>query len=128
MSIIVKQQRPVNLNLTTIHFPIMAIVSILHRMSGVILFLAIPLVLWALQQSLVAPDSFYDLKLTLSSPFAKLCLWVFLSALIYHLFAGIRHLLMNIGIAESLEGGRLGAFIVAVASAVMVVLVGICIW
>ncbi|MGL1161857.1 succinate dehydrogenase, cytochrome b556 subunit, partial [Vibrio parahaemolyticus] len=44
----VNKQRPVNLDLTTIRFPVTAIASILHRVSGVITFVAVGILLWLL--------------------------------------------------------------------------------
>ena len=55
-------------------------------------------------------------------------LWGVLSALLYHLVAGIRHLLMDAGLGESLEGGRLGAKILIVIAVVLIVLLGVWIW
>lgn len=122
------KQRPKNLNLLTIRFPVPAIVSILHRISGVILYLLIPLILWALSLSLSSPDDFDTLHQFLSSPLMKLLMWGFLSAFIYHFFAGIRHLLMDIHIGDELKSGRLSAQITIVLSAVFILLAGIWLW
>ncbi len=54
----VKKQRPVNLDLQTIRFPITAIASILHRVSGVITFVAVGILLWLLGTSLSSPEGF----------------------------------------------------------------------
>ena len=94
------KQRPVNLNLFTIKFPIPAIVSILHRISGVIVFLLIPLLLWMLHASLASVEQFDALRDTLDSPLIRFTLWVGLSALLFHLVAGIRHLFMDAGLAR----------------------------
>jgi len=51
-----------------------------------------------------------------------------LSALLYHLVAGVRHLIMDMGIGETLEGGKLGSQIVIAVSAVVIVLLGVWIW
>lgn len=120
--------RPVNLNLTTIRFPITAIVSILHRIAGVFLFLSIPLLLWALQQSLASVDDFDQLRECLRAPLMRFIIWFVLSALWYHLFAGIRHLLMDWGIGESKYGGKLGAKVALVLAIVAIVWTGIKLW
>lgn len=54
----VKKQRPVNLDLKTIRFPVTAIASILHRVSGVITFVAVGILLWLLGTSLSSPEGF----------------------------------------------------------------------
>lgn len=123
-----KHQRPVNLNLFTISFPIPAIVSILHRISGVILFLVIPFLLWGLSLSLSSQQDYDDLHQLLTQPFAKFLIWGVLAALLYHLVAGIRHLFMDMGIGEELKSGRLGAQITIIVSAILIILAGIWIW
>lgn len=122
---IVNDKRPVNLDLTTIKFPVPAIASIIHRITGVGLFVALPIVLWMLDRSLASPESFVDLQEQLSTPLARVVVWGIISMFIYHLVAGIKHLLMDLGIGETLEGGRNGAFIVLATSAVLSVIVGV---
>ncbi len=124
----VKSQRPVNLDLRTIKLPITAYTSILHRVSGVILFVGIALLLLALDTSLSSPEGFEEVRAYLGSPLAKLVSWALLSALLYHLVAGVRHLIMDSGHGETLEGGKLGSKIVIVVSAVLIVLAGVWIW
>ena len=63
-----------------------------------------------------------------TSPLAKLIVWGLLSALLYHLVAGVRHLIMDMGVGESLEGGKLGSKIVIVVSVVVILLAGVWIW
>ncbi len=122
-------KRPVNLDLTTIKFPVTAIASIFHRITGVAIFVAIPVLLWMLDRSLASPESFADLKeLMMTSLLVKLVVWGILSVLLYHLVAGIRHLIMDTGVGESLEGGRRGAKLAFIISAVLILLVGVWIW
>ncbi|WP_407310589.1 succinate dehydrogenase, cytochrome b556 subunit [Pseudomonas sp. nanlin1] len=123
-----KSQRPVNLDLRTIKLPVTAYTSILHRISGVILFLGIAIMLYALGTSLDSQEGFDDVKAWMTSPLAKLVIWGLLSALLYHLVAGIRHLIMDSGIGETLEGGKLGSKIVLAVSVVLIVLAGVWIW
>jgi succinate dehydrogenase / fumarate reductase cytochrome b subunit len=124
----VSDQRPKNLNLLTIRLPIPALVSILHRASGVILFLAIPLILWGLNISLTSQQDFDNIHQSFASPCAKFIIWCVLSAFIYHFVAGIRHLLMDINIGIELKSGRLGAFLTMGISALFIVLAGIWLW
>jgi len=124
----VNKKRPVNLNLFAFKFPLPALTSIVHRVSGAFLFVIIPLLLSLLQQSLASEASFAELKSTLDNVVIKLILWVTLSALFYHLVAGIRHLLMDVGIGESLQGGQRGAMLVIVAAVVLSVIAGVWTW
>lgn len=124
----VNSQRPVNLDLRTIKLPITAYASILHRISGVILFLSLVIALFLLDRSLSSPIGFAEVKGWMSNFFVKFILWGMFSALLYHLVAGIRHLIMDLGIGESLEGGRLGAKLVLIISAILILVAGVWIW
>lgn len=122
------KNRPVNLDISTISLPAAALVSILHRISGVVLFAVVALLLCILDASLESEQGFADVAAAFSSIPAKLILWAALAALIYHLVAGIRHLLMDLGIGESLEGGTRSAIAVLVISVVLILLAGVWIW
>ena len=89
---------PGHLDLTTIKFPVTAIASITHRITGVAVFVALPVLLWMMDRSMASPESFSDLKQLMNSPLSKLVLWAILSALLYHFVAGIRHLVMDMGV------------------------------
>lgn len=102
--------------------------SILHRISGVILFVGLALALYALDKSLASEEGFAELKSCLTSPLAKFVIWGLLSALLYHLVAGVRHILMDMDIGETLQGGRLGSKIVFAVSALLIVLAGVWVW
>ena len=123
-----KKQRPKNLNLFTIRFPIPAIASILHRISGFILFILIPFILWGLHLSLDSQESFDNLHQVFVTPWVKFLIWASLSAFIYHFIAGIRHLLMDIGIGEELKSGKLSAILTIIIAAILIILTGIWLW
>ena len=122
-----KKTRPVNLNLAALQWPVTAISSGLHRITGILLFLCIPFCLWALQLSLTE-SGFVEFKSVMSGVIAKLITWAILSMLGYHVVAGIRHLFMDAGIGESLEGARLGSYIAISSGVVMAALLGVWIW
>lgn len=122
------KKRPVNLDLGTFKYPITAITSILHRISGVILFPCVFLMLYALGKSLSSEEGFNEMKAMLSTPLAKIIVWLVVSALAYHLVAGIRHLIMDMGVGETLEGGKRGSMIVLVGTVVLVAVAGVWIW
>lgn len=121
-------KRPVNLDLTTMKFPAMAIASILHRLSGLILFLLLPLFLYFLDLSLKSAGSYGHLLTVLRDPFYKLVLWVFSAAVVYHLLAGIRHMIMDLGYGESLCTGRRSAILVISLAVILTIFLGIWIW
>jgi succinate dehydrogenase / fumarate reductase cytochrome b subunit len=124
----VNSNRPKNLDLTTIQLPLSAKASILHRISGFALFFGMIFVLAALDLSLASEESFNQLKECMQGPVAKLITWGILSALGYHFVAGIKHLLMDAGIGETLEGGRIGAAITLVVGGLVIVLAGVWVW
>ena len=84
--------------------------------------------LYALGKSLGSEEGFVEVKACLTSPLAKFVAWGLLSALLYHMVAGVRHLIMDMGIGETLEGGKLGSKITIAVSAVLIVLAGVWIW
>lgn len=121
-------ERPVNLNLFTIHFPITAIVSILHRISGVVLFLMIPLLLWLLNLTLSSPAGFVDVQRVFQSHWIKLVVLSMVAALVYHVFAGIRHLLMDMSIGDTFAVGKVTGYVVIVLTVIIVGCFGFQIW
>ena len=123
-----KDNRPVNLDIGTIKLPITAYASISHRISGVALVVASFLLLWALDLSLSGPDGFSALQDVLDSVLAKLIVWAICVALIYHSFAGIKHLIMDFGVGETMEGGVLGARLVFGLTVVGAIIAGGFIW
>jgi succinate dehydrogenase / fumarate reductase cytochrome b subunit len=125
----VKDNRPVNLDIIgSMRLPVTAWASITHRATGVFLFAGAAVLLWSLDASLASPESFASLQETLANPLLKLVIWAVVSALIYHSLAGIRHLIMDFGIGESMEGGILGVRIVVVLTIVLILLAGVWIW
>lgn len=122
------KKRPVNLDIGTIQLPITSYVSILHRISGVVLFGAVAVFLWLLDTSLSSEEGFNAIRETMSNPFCQLIIWAALAGLAYHIVAGVRHLIMDFGVGESLEGGRLGAKIVLIVAVVLILLAGVWVW
>ncbi|NLS11580.1 succinate dehydrogenase cytochrome b556 subunit [Vibrio sp. SM6] len=123
-----RKSRPVNLDLQTIHFPISAIASIVHRISGVITFIAIGILLWLLSISLSSPQGFDQASALVGHVLVKFVLWGILTALAYHIAGGIRHLLMDLGHFEELESGAQSAKVVFGATVVLSLLGGILVW
>lgn len=124
----VNHQRPINLDLATLKFPSTAIASILHRISGVLIFLGLPFLLYMLGLSLQSASSFASLQQLLAMPHFKFVLWVINSALAYHIFAGIRHVILDCGIGEEIHMARRTACVLMGLAGVMVLFLGIWLW
>jgi len=124
----VSHKRPINLALTSFSYPPMMIVSILHRISGVVLFVLLPVMLYFFSLSLQSSVSFAQLQSQLTEPLYKFVFWVFGAALIYHVLAGIRHVVMDCGFGESLVAGRRSAQFVIVLALVLSLWFGVVLW
>ncbi|MGK0338865.1 MAG: succinate dehydrogenase / fumarate reductase cytochrome b subunit, partial [Candidatus Azotimanducaceae bacterium] len=120
--------RPINVNpsdLLAFAWPLAALASISHRIAGVILFAGVAFGLYALEMSLASEEGFETIKGMIKSPFGMFVTWGLLSALAYHFVAGIKHLVMDFGFAETIEGSRFAAKITILFSAVLIFLAGI---
>ena len=106
----------------------MAIASILHRVTGVLMFLFLPVLLYLLYTSLASPESFQDFVALTHVWWMQLLLWGGTTAISYHVIAGIRHLIMDFGIGESLVVARRTAILVVSLGAISAVLLGVWIW
>ncbi|MFY9178752.1 MAG: succinate dehydrogenase, cytochrome b556 subunit [Venatoribacter sp.] len=122
------KNRPVNLDLLAFQFPLAAKASVVHRAAGIILFVAVAFMLYALDMSLASEQSFADLKGAFDNGVVKFITWGMLTALGYHFVAGIRHLLMDFGVADTKEGGKTTALLTIVLSAILSVLAGVWVW
>lgn len=85
-----------------------AMASITHRVSGVVLFVLVPVVLWILQTSLTSAESFEQI---FSNVLVKLLAWVFIAGSGYHFVMGMKHLFADMGMNEELQSGRTAAII-----------------
>lgn len=119
------KKRPINLDLTSFHYPPMAIVSILHRISGVLIFLLLPFVFYFLSISLKSEASYLFLQ---TNPIIKIFWWVFLSSLSFHILAGTRHIFMDLGCGEELSSARKTSFTILFLSFIVIILLGVWLW
>jgi len=124
----VRKERPVHLDLFKFRFPIMAIVSILHRISGVIIFLLLPALFYLLHQSLVSQQQFDHLAQCLAQPVGKVFMLIVILATLFHLLAGIRHIVMDMGFAESKAAGRASAWGLILLVIILTVFMGMRLW
>ncbi|MEO8718735.1 MAG: succinate dehydrogenase, cytochrome b556 subunit [Burkholderiales bacterium] len=111
--------RPTFLNFARIRFPVGAVASIGHRVSGVLLACALPFAVLLLERSLRSEAAFAALLEGFRSPAGRAGLVILAWACAHHLFAGIRHLLMDIGVGSTLSAGRRSAY-AALAAALAV--------
>ncbi|PQJ54082.1 succinate dehydrogenase, cytochrome b556 subunit [Psychrosphaera saromensis] len=125
--VIVKKQRPVNLELTSF-MPASAIASILHRVSGVVFFFALIFVIVAWTMSLQSAESFELAKSLMQGVIGKVIVIAILAALSFHTIIGLRHLVMDMGYWEELESGNLSAKLAIAIWVVTVILAGVWIW
>jgi succinate dehydrogenase / fumarate reductase cytochrome b subunit len=117
-----QHNRPVFLDLLRIRLPVAGVLSIGHRISGVLLALSIPLMIYLLDTSVSGPEGFERVRAVLSGwPFAVF-LFLFLWALLHHLLAGLRYLLLDVHIGLSRPWFRRTAWVVLVAAPVLALL------
>lgn len=106
------QARPVYLDLLRIHLSPMGWVSILHRVSGALLFLAFPLAVWALAHSLASEAGYAEAAGWFASIPLKSGVLLLVWALAHHFFAGLRHLALDAHCGLTREAARRGSFAV----------------
>ena len=116
-----KSNRPIDLPLSQVisvnRSPI-AIASILHRISGIVLFLLIPVMLWLLQTSLASPESFATV---FDNVLIRFLAWIFVASIAYHFVMGIKHLFADNGNNEELKSARMVSVVSLVIAAILIV-------
>ncbi|GGP19736.1 succinate dehydrogenase, cytochrome b556 subunit [Silvimonas iriomotensis] len=122
------QTRPKHLALWQIRLPIPGIVSILHRASGALMFVAIPFMLYALAGSLSSAEHFDAFRACIANPLVKILLLVVLWGFLHHACAGVRFLLLDVHKGLDLATARLTAKLVLVVSLALTVIIGGLTW
>lgn len=110
------KKRPKNLDLTTIRLPLAGKVSILHRVSGVGLFLFLPVLLWLFSAGLTSVETFATAKSLISTLPAKVVIAGLIWAFVHHFCAGIRFLLLDLHVGIEKEASRKSAAVVFAVS------------
>lgn len=113
------------IDLVRYRLPLAGILSILHRVSGAILFLLLPFILFLLDKSLMSETSFEYFKGIASHWFIKLVLLGLVWAYLHHFFAGFRHLLMDVHIGVNKHAARKSTLIVFAISLPLTALVAL---
>ena len=122
------KERPKHLALHLIQLPLPGFVSILHRVSGLLLFLALPLLLLMLQYSLRSIETYTQLMAIVAHPLAKLLLLGLLWAFLHHFCAGLRYLAIDLHYVRDLAQARNSSKAVLAASLLLTVLLGAKLW
>ena len=123
------RQRPKYYDLNLLHLPMPGLVSIFHRITGVVMFLfLIPAALFVLQYTLASEAGFNQWKSIFAQPIVKLIVLGFVWSYLHHLFAGIRYLLLDIHVGIALAPARMSARVVLALGLIATALVGVRIW
>jgi len=120
--------RPKYLDPLRIRLPIPGLISILHRISGLGLFLFLPLLLWLFQSSLTSPDSYVRYRGAFANPLVKLILIGLLWAFLHHLLAGLRFLALDLHYGTDLPTARATSWAVLVTTIVLTAVLGAWLW
>ena len=123
-----QKKRPKYLALHKIRLPLPGVVSIFHRISGLLLFLALPLFLLLLQNSLHSEVSYSELMDFLGLPLAKIGMLGLLWALLFHTCAGLRYLAIDTHLIKSLKQARESSKVVLLASLLLTFMIGVRLW
>lgn len=122
------KRRPVYLELPNIRLPIPGIVSILHRISGVALFIMLPVLLYLFSGTLSRESAFESYRALVAYPLVKLVLIGLLWAYLHHLLAGIRFLFLDAHKGLELNTAQNTAKTVFTAALVLTVVLGALLW
>ena len=114
------EKRPVYLNLFKIRLPSTGIVSFAHRVSGFLLFLAIPFSIYLLDLSVTSRQHFDDVADLLQHPVLQIILLMSAWALVHHFLAGIRYLFLDFDIGVDKASSTLTAWLVIVVELLVV--------
>jgi succinate dehydrogenase / fumarate reductase cytochrome b subunit len=130
------KQRPVyrNIHITQLpHYrlPLAGLVSILHRISGALLFLLLPVVIWLFDLSVTSEVSYAHFTSVFAAGWAGLPGWLWklvalalIWAYLQHFFAGLRHLWMDVTHSTGLGFGRQSALVTLIATAILTIALG----
>lgn len=121
----IRRSRPKFLDLTAIRLPLAGFVSILHRVSGSLLFLALPALIGMFALSLESPAGFERAGHLIRQPMIGIPLFGLAWAYLHHFCAGIRFLLLDMHIGLDKEGARKSAVAVLVVSLLLTALLAL---
>ena len=100
----------------------------MHHISGVVLIVAIPLTVVGMNYSLAGPAGYKQTVDFLTAGWFSVFFWLFLSSITYHVYAGIRHMIMDMGFGESMKAAKMTSLVVIVLGVLSAILWGIYLW
>ena len=123
-----RKERPKNLDLSTVAFPITATASILHRISGIITFIALAIFLTFLNCSLSSEQDYNHVLGYFDIFLVDFIMWGALTGFAYHAVFGVRHMIQDLGFWEELESAAISAKLGFALTALLSVLAGVLVW
>lgn len=125
-----RKARPKYYDLNLLNLPLPALVSIFHRITGVVMFLfLIPATLYLLQGSLKSESGFNFWKNVLTTfPLVKLIMLALVWAFVHHFYAGLRYLLLDLHVGTSKAAARTSSITVLILGAVTIAIIGVRLW
>ena len=123
-----KTDRPVNLNLLVFSFPLAAIVSITHRITGVMLFVGVAFALYALGLATSSEQGFAEAKVLVAQPLGMFILLGLIATLTFHIIAGLKHLLMDFHVGDTVGAAYFGSIAVIVLTLIVTGAIGVVLW
>lgn len=114
--------RPVFLNLAQIQFPVGALTSILHRITGVCLAVGVPFAVYLLDLSLRNQQAFERVAALFGNLAFKAVMVFLVWALAHHILAGIRHMLTDVNVGSTLHSARRSAWSVNIGGLALALL------
>ncbi len=126
-----KDQRPHNIGLGSIksyRFPITAISSILHRITGLLILVIIPVYLIFFMMAFESPAQLEWVRHFLCDTLFSLITWLGLAAASYHVLAGVRHIIMDLGFCEQMGCAKATSILVLILGVIIAVFWGIWLW
>ena len=124
----VSDTRPFYLNLIKIRLPVAGMLSIFHRVSGVLMFVVMPYLVYLLDLSLQGEAGFNRVAELLSHPFSILIQLVLLWSLVHHFLSGIRFLLIDFDIGIGKQQSTYSAWLIFALDLILVAGFAIGIW
>ena len=123
-------ERPVNLSVLGLFaaMPVTAVASILHRITGIVLFVGALYLCYLLDLALGDQAGFAQAGVVLATPAGKLALWAILAALGYHVIAGVKHLLLDLHVGDTLKGARVASWVSIVLAVLAAVAAAFWLW
>ncbi len=123
-----RKERPKNLDLSTVKFPITATASILHRVSGIIVFVAIAIFLTLLNCSLGSEQEFNSVVAYFDNFLIEFVIWGSLTGLAYHAVFGVRHMIQDMGHWEEFDSASISAKVGFIITALLSIAAGVLVW